>query len=132
MGEYAYPTESPTLSPAAKAPVKSGASTGSGPSVAGKSYTELVKEYDGRRIQFDPRCQAVPNSVTYKNGTKVMLDNRSNNPVTVKVGDTSYTLIGYGYQVIHLSSLSLPKEISVSCGASGNVGKILLQAHLNQ
>src|SRR3989344_2573050 len=129
MGDSAYPTSSPSSSPAAKAPAKKGVAASPAPA---RPYGDLVKEYEGRRIQFDQRCQVVPNNATYKNGSSVMLDNRSSNPVTVKVGTTSYSLMGYGYQVINLSSTSLPKELAVSCGSAGNVGKILLQANLNQ
>ena len=129
LGNSVYPTSSPSSSSVAKAPAKKSAAPVPTPS---KPYGDLVKEYEGRRIQFDSRCQVVPNNATYKNGSSVMLDNRSNNPVTVKVGNTSYSLMGYGYQVINLSSTSLPKELTVSCGSAGDVGKILLQANLNQ
>src|SRR3989344_1571930 len=129
MGNSVYPTLSPSSSPAAKAPSKPGAKASPAPA---RPYGDLVKEYESRRIQFDSRCQVVPNSPTYKNGSSVMLDNRSSGPVTVKVGNTSYSLMGYGYQVINLSSTSLPKELVVSCGSAGDVGKILLQANLNQ
>ena len=97
-----------------------------------KSYSDAVKEYEGRRIQFDERCQVVPQSPTYKNGTSIMLDNRSASSRTVAVGGTKYDLVAYGYRVITLSSSSLPKELAVSCGSSGNVGKILLQAQILQ
>ena len=127
-GDYVSPTATPTLSPGAKAPSKPGAKTS--PAASTKSYTELVKEYDGRRIQFDERCQVVPKDPTYKNGTSVMLDNRSGSAKTIKVGDKSYNLQGYGYWIVNLSSPSLPKELTVGCGAAVNVGKILLQAQL--
>ena len=134
VGDYMSPGEgtSPTSSPAAKAPAKPKSGAVAPVSTPSKPYSDLVKEYEGRRIQFDERCQPVPNSSTYKNGTSVMLDNRSSKPVTVKLGDKSYSLIGYGYQVVNLSSPSLPKEMTVSCGTAGNVGKVLLQANLNQ
>lgn len=97
-----------------------------------KPYSDLVNEYQGKRIQFDERCQVVPNSATYKNGTSVMLDNRSANAVTIKVGDASYSLSSYGYRIVNLSSSYLPKELPISCGKAGNVGKILLQAIISQ
>lgn len=135
MSDYTSPEEGTPAasSPAAKAPAKKAVApaTSSVPTSA-RPYGDLVKEYDGRRIQFDGRCQQTPVSVTYKNGTNVMLDNRSSNPVSVKVGTISYSLLGYGYQIINLSSSSLPKEMMVSCGTAGNVGKVLLQAMLNQ
>ena len=97
-----------------------------------KSYTELAKEYEGRRIQFDDRCQMIPLSPTYKNGTSVMLDNRSTSTKSVTIGSVKYDLSAYGYRVITLSSSSLPKELAISCGSSGNVGRILLQAQILQ
>ena len=124
-------TAMPSNSPAAKTPAKKSAAPTSVPTSL-RPYGDLVKEYEGKRIQFDERCQMVPSNSTYKNGTNIMLDNRSSNPVSVKVGTASYSLIGYGYQIINLSSSSLPKEMTVSCGTAGNVGKILLQARLNQ
>ena len=129
VGDFTSSTATPTPSSIAKAPAKSGVKSSPAPL---KPYGDLVKEYEGRRIQFDQRCQAVPNGVTYKNGTNIMLDNRSNSPVTVKIGNASYSLPGYGYQIVNLFSPSLPNEITVSCGSAGNVGKILLQAQLNQ
>ena len=96
------------------------------------NYTQLVKEYEGKRIQFDERCQVTPQNPTYKNGTSIMIDNRSSSPRSVMVGGTKYDLVAYGYRVVTLSSSSLPKELAVSCGSSGNVGKILLQAQILQ
>ncbi|KKR02672.1 MAG: hypothetical protein UT29_C0001G0152 [Candidatus Yanofskybacteria bacterium GW2011_GWA1_39_13] len=97
-----------------------------------KSYTELVKEYEGRRIQFDQYCQATPKDITYKNGTSIMLDNRSGDARTITLADAKYQLSGYGYAVVTLSSQSLPKEMLLSCGAGINVGRILLQAQILQ
>lgn len=118
-------------SPVAGAAVKSVAKQSTVPTST-KSYTELVKEYEGRRIQFDERCQVTPQGPTYKNGTSIMLDNRSASAKSVMVGGTKYDLVAYGYRVVTLSSSSLPKELAVSCGSSGNVGKILLQAQILQ
>lgn len=119
------PTASPT--PVSKAPAKKPGTT-----APSGDYTTLVKQYEGRRIQFDDRCQPVPLSPTYKSGTSIMLDNRSSQSRVIKVGDTSYSLSGFGYRIITLSSTSLPKEYPVSCGSAGNVGKILLQATISQ
>jgi hypothetical protein len=101
--------------------------------VAGtKSYTDYVKEYEGRRIQFGENCQMVPVRPTYKNGTSILLDNRSAQSRTIAMGGKTYSLQGYGYQVINLSSPALPKEMSVSCGSNPSVGIILLQALISQ
>lgn len=92
-----------------------------------QTYTALVKEYEGRRIQFDINCQAIPSSVTYKNGTKVMFDNRSGDARIITVGGVQYNVAGYGYKILTLSSPTLPKNLLLSCGAAVNVGQILLQ-----
>lgn len=97
-----------------------------------KSYTELVKEYEGKRIQFDERCQVVPKDATFKNGTSVLIDNRSASAKTVTVGSAKYDLVAYGYRIVTLSSPSLPSKLALSCGTSGNVGSILLQAQILQ
>jgi len=92
-----------------------------------QDYTKLVKEYEGYRIQFDASCQAIPKNVTYKNGAKILLDNRSGDARYVTVGGISYYLAGYGYKVITLNSKELPKTLLINCGAAVNVGQILLQ-----
>ncbi len=134
VGKYVgVETTSPSPSPVAGAVVKPVAKkAGSTTPTSTKSYTELVKEYEGRRIQFDDRCQVTPQSSTYKNGTSVMLDNRSASPRTVMVGGVKYDFVAYGYRVVTLSNSSLPKELAVSCGSSGDVGRILLQAQILQ
>ena len=90
-------------------------------------YTQVVEQYVGRRIQFDERCQAIPNNMTFKVGTEIMLDNRSGDARIIKVGTTAYSLSGYGYKIIAPSSTTLPKTLYVSCAAAINVGQILLQ-----
>ena len=92
-----------------------------------QTYTQLVKEYEGRRIQFDINCQSVPSSSAYKNGTKIMFDNRSGDARTITVAGVQYNLSGYGYKILTLSSPTLPKTILLSCGAAVNVGQVLLQ-----
>lgn len=130
VGDFTSPTATPTSSPGAKAaPPKSGVKVSPTPS---RPYGDLVKEYEGRRIQFDQRCQAVPSNVTYKSGTSIMLDNRSGDARNIKVGNDVHLLSGYGYKIVTLSGTPLPKEVLLSCGSAGNVGKILLQAQLNQ
>lgn len=92
-----------------------------------QTYTQLVKEYEGRRIQFDINCQAVPASSAYRSGTKIMFDNRSGDARTITVGGVQYNLSGYGYKILTLSSQTLPKTVLLSCGAAVNVGQVLLQ-----
>ena len=129
-GDMGY-SPTPTTSPS-PAPSKAPSGGRSSPAAPAKSYTELVKEYEGRRIQFDQYCQAVPNNITYKSGTSIMIDNRSGDARNIKVGNDVHTLAGYGYRIVALSGTPLPKEVLLSCGSAVNVGKILLQAQLNQ
>lgn len=103
------------------APVKGGTANQT------QTYTKLTVEYKDRRIQFDMGCQAIPNNVTYKSGTKVMFDNRSGDARIITVGGVKYSFPGYGYKIITLSSQTLPKTLLLSCGAAVNVGQILLQ-----
>ncbi|MDP3953868.1 MAG: hypothetical protein Q8Q06_00435 [bacterium] len=129
--------ESPSPSPSATAtPAKS--SSGSSVKKSGdaatspKTYTELLTEYEGRRIQFDINCQAVPNNLTFKNGTSIMLDNRSGDARTIFIGPSQYALPGYGYKIITLSSSEIPKDLLISCEGAVNVGRIFLQAKILQ
>lgn len=92
-----------------------------------KTYTDYVKEYNGRRIQFDINCQAIPNNVTFKTGSTLMFDNRSGEARTIKIGDASYQFPGYGYRILTLTSKTLSKTLLISCGDAVNVGQILLQ-----
>ena len=92
-----------------------------------KTYNQLVKDFNGRRIQFDARCQAIPSNVTYKNGTQVMFDNRSGDARWISVGGAEYYLSGYGYKILTLSSKTLPKTLYLNCGSAVNVGQILIQ-----
>jgi len=50
------------------------------------AYDEALVKYKDTRIQINSGCQAFPNNVTYKNGTTIMIDNRSNVDHLVKVG----------------------------------------------
>ena len=130
--QSANPSPSPSSSPTQQTAKSSVKKTGDTAPSSTKTYSELVKEYEGRRIQFDDRCQVLPLNPVYKNGTSIMLDNRANTARVIKIGSTSYSLSSLGYKVVTLNSSSLPQELSVTCGSSGNVGKILLQAMISQ
>ena len=118
---------SPTPTPSQKIIKKSTAKPTGGTSSQTMPYSQLVAEYADRRIQFDERCQAIPGNPTYKNDTKVMFDNRSGDARYIKIGDVTYLFGGYDYKILTLSSLTLPKTLSMNCGAAINVGNILLQ-----
>lgn len=128
-GSQSQSTATPTVSPSVSASATPSVSpkTTIKPVPAPSSYGEAVKQYETRRIQFDMYCQANPVNNTYKNGTSIMLDNRSGDARIITVGGVQYRLDGYGWKIITLSSKTLPATLAVDCGAGRNVSKILLQ-----
>ena len=93
------------------------------------SYQKALELYkDNKRIQISGAdfCQVSPNNVVYKNGTSIMIDNRSSKTRTIKIG-TTYTIPGYGFRIVKLSSGTLPATILMDCDQQQNVAKILLQ-----
>lgn len=91
------------------------------------SYQEMVKKYEGRRIQFNEWCQATPSSQTYKNGTQIMFDNRGSKATTLTIDGVAYPTSAYTYRLITLSSKTLPHTVIVNCGAQNNVAQLTLQ-----
>jgi hypothetical protein len=99
--------------------------TGAG--VTAISYANALVKYADRRIQLDTVCQAHPNTVTYKDNTGIMIDNRSPQTRTVKVG-TTFTIKPWGFKIIILPDVLLKsKTILVDCDGSQNVATILVQ-----
>ena len=125
-------TTSPTASPRTTYQPGAGGVLPGGTPVAlnPQNYSELVNQYEGRRIQFDERCQMTPNDATFKNGIVVMFDNRSPQAKTIRVGNQTYSLPAYGYRFLTMSSQNLPLSLQVGCDNVPNVGKILLQASI--
>ncbi len=123
--------QSATPTSVVKATVKPSTSTKATPTPVTKTYTQLLAEYSNRRIQFNASCQATPSSFVLKNNTSILLDNRANVARTITVDGTSYSLGAYGYQVINLSSPTLPHTVKINCGSSVNVGTVLLQANVS-
>lgn len=101
--------------------------TGQKAAPAKLSYTEAVKKYTDRRIQFDANCQAVPNNVAYKNGTEIMFDNRAGISRKILFNTKSYTIPAYGFIIVAASSQTLPGITYIDCGDRQNVGKVLIQ-----
>ena len=95
------------------------------------SYQNALELYqDNKRIQISGAdfCQVSPNNVMYKNGTSIMLDNRSAITRTIKIGvGETYTIEGYGFRIVKLSSATLPATLLMDCGTQQNIAKILLQ-----
>jgi hypothetical protein len=90
------------------------------------TYVQALALYKDKRIQLDPSCQATPDNSTYKNGTSIMIDNRSDKTRTVKAGST-FTLKPWGFKIINLTSTTLPTAWYVDCDSSQNVSTILIQ-----
>ncbi len=90
------------------------------------SYKEALVLYKDRRIQLDTVCQAHPNAATFKNGSSIMVDNRSAVTRTVKLGST-FTIKGYGFKIVKLSSSTVPATWLIDCDSSQNVATILIQ-----
>ena len=105
-------TPAPSVSAAAKATPKTVKATTS-PTPIPKTYTQLAAEYSGRSIQFNDKCEAMPKSFVLKNNASILLDNRSSQARTITLDGKSYSLGSYGYQVISVSSLSLPRTLGV-------------------
>lgn len=95
-----------------------------------QNYSDMVMQFGEKRIQFDERCQMTPADVTFKNGTTIMLDNRSGTAKTIRIGGQIYSFQPYGYRILTLSSPTLPNSLTISCDNSPNVGRILLQANI--
>ena len=89
-------------------------------------YGQALLQYKDARIQLDQNCKANPTNLTFKNNTSVMIDNRANISRVVKVGST-FTIPAYGFEIVKLTSSSLPDTWYVDCGTSQNVATILIQ-----
>ena len=96
------------------------------PTPAYKDYTDALVIYKGARIELDENCQANPSSVTYKNGTSIMIDNRASVDRVVKVG-SSFPIKAQSFEIVKLSSETLPIIWNVDCDQSKNVAQILIQ-----
>lgn len=91
------------------------------------SYQQALTKYADKRIQFNDMCGATPNTVTYKDNTGIMLDNRSAKSRTIKVG-TTYTVKPWGFKIITLPDTYLKSStILIDCDKQQNVATILVQ-----
>jgi hypothetical protein len=90
------------------------------------TYQQALEKYKDKRIQFDNSCASTPKTVTYKDNTGIMLDNRSSQTRTIKVG-TAYTLKPYGFKIITLPNITTQKTFLVDCDNQQNVATILVQ-----
>ena len=86
------------------------------------SYTQAMNTYaSGKRIQFDQNCLTSPTNINLKKGTKIMLDNRSNQVRPIYLDGTKYTLEAYGFKIVTITTTaSLPHTMRVDCGTGKN------------
>ncbi len=91
------------------------------------SYKNALIKYADRRIQLNPTCQATPTNVTYKDNIGIMIDNRSPQTRTVKVG-TTFTIKPWGFKIVVLPDVYLKsKTLMVNCDKLKNIATILVQ-----
>lgn len=89
-------------------------------------YADALVLYKDKRIQLDANCIATPNNPTFKNNTKIMVDNRSAVSRTVKLGGVM-TIPAWGFKIVTLSANVLPATWLLDCGSSQNVATVLIQ-----
>ncbi|MBI4117237.1 MAG: hypothetical protein HY451_00895 [Parcubacteria group bacterium] len=99
-----------------------------GISSASRIYSSLVAQFEGKRIQFDDNCQMIPPSITYKNGTRIMLDNRAGQSRVIVIDNNQFIFPAYSYKLVTLRSRNLPYTVKINkCDDLVNVGQILIQ-----
>jgi|SRR3989344_2848426 len=92
------------------------------------SYSDAVKIYANKTLQFDSNCLVNPSYLTLKEGTSIMLDNRANLQRAVYLDSVQYNIAPYGFKIATLTTNApLPHTIQVDCGNGKNNGRILLQ-----
>ncbi len=115
--------------PAGKEDISSGsvnATVSAGAKPVTLSYKDALVKYADRRIQIDSKCQAFPNTITYKNNTDIMIDNRGPQDRSIHLG-SYYTVKGYGFKIINVSLSKVPTTFLVDCDSQQNVATILIQ-----
>ncbi len=125
--EIAMDAEDTTNLPAGEEDVTEGSVNATTPAAA-LTYQQALEKYKDKRLQFNDKCQAsAPNVVTYKDNTGIMLDNRSAQTRTIKVG-TTYTIKPYGFKIVTLPDIyRQPQKLLVDCDGQQNVATVLVQ-----
>lgn len=107
---------SATTTPGKPAPIHSGVLT----------YTEAIKIYATRRIQFDSNCAMSPNGSVFKNPATLMFDNRSDAKRTFYLDRQAHSIPAYDYVILKVAAPILPHTVIVDCGTGRNTGTIIL------
>jgi hypothetical protein len=90
------------------------------------SYEQALAKYGTNRIQFGNRCEATPTTMTFKQGTDIMIDNRAGVDRTFNING-KFTVKAYGFKIVDISASNLPRQIMVDCDGQQNVASILVQ-----
>ncbi|OGI84553.1 hypothetical protein A3F49_03085 [Candidatus Nomurabacteria bacterium RIFCSPHIGHO2_12_FULL_42_19] len=90
------------------------------------SYAEALSRYRNARIQLNENCRASPSSISYKNNSSIMIDNRAGVARRIRVGSI-FDIPAYGFKIVQLSSAELPATWYVDCDTYQNVATILIQ-----
>ncbi len=107
-----------------------GAETGLSTGQSAVAYTDALKTYANKRIQFSnsmyaKECQASPSAVTFASGVKFMIDNRMAKTLNLHfINGLTYSLPAYSFEII---SLQTPATYKVDCGSTQNVVTIQIQ-----
>src|SRR3989338_2024412 len=101
-------------------------------SVANPSnYQQAMEQFEGYRIQFAPNCLPNPTSMTVKNGTKILLDNRSADGHEITIDGVPHRLWGYEFETVTMSSDKLPHTAIIDCRSGDDIAynavQILIQ-----
>ena len=108
--------------------VSTGDVNAANPGAAPLAYDQAIVKYADSRIQFDQSCKATPSQATYKNGTLVMLDNRSNMSRDIHLGSLGdVTIKAWGFKIVNLTSSLLPNDMAIDCGSQQNVAIVSIQ-----
>ena len=104
---------------------------------AGITYEQAVVQYAGQRIQLNAACQGTPGQMVIKKGTKIMLDNRSKDTMTLRLDNQTVVLPGYNWRIMTINTTkTLPYDLGIDCksssGASENGAVLRIQANILQ
>lgn len=88
------------------------------------TYSQMVAQYQNKKIDFGENCKITPSSTTFKNKTQILLNNTSSVSQKVTVGKTSYTIPSHSYNFQILYVATVPGNLTASCGTNSVTLKI--------
>ena len=98
----------------------------------GMTYEDALNAFsDGYRIQVN-NCSAQPPRITVKNGSQIMLDNRSAQSAQIQLGGKSYNLAAYDFRLVTVSAAKLPQTLQMDCRVGSKIGKNIAQVTLQK